>query len=330
MFLSHVVAPSARGGGLVRRDRAAWFWCTFVIVSFDDRDQRVTLVTARNAASVPPMATGDTHACLVIIYGGELGRRIPLGADTIEIGRAQGIAVSIDDDAASRKHARIRRTGDTFFVTDNGSTNGTYVNDVQVHERPLVDGDQVKIGRTIFKFIQGSDIELLYHEQIYRVMTVDGLTQVCNRRTFDATLEREISRSKRYGRTLSLVVFDIDHFKRINDVHGHVAGDAVLRQVAAVVASNVRRDDTVARTGGEEFAVLVPEVAHENALGVAEKLRALIEASPCRFEGSVFPVTASFGVASFTGEPEVTAADLYRLADERLYAAKHAGRNRVA
>jgi diguanylate cyclase len=298
-------------------------------VSSDDRDQRATLVTAQVAAYVPPSEAG-TQACLVIIYGGELGRRIQLTAEPIELGRAQNIAVPLEDDAASRKHARIRLHGDTYVVTDLGSTNGTYVNDVIVHERPLVDGDQIKIGRTIFKFIQGSDIELLYHEQFYRVMTYDGLTQVCNRRTFDATLEREMSRSRRYGRVLSLVVFDIDHFKRINDVHGHVAGDAVLRQVAGVVAANVRRDDTVARTGGEEFAILLPEIGYQNAAGVAEKLRAAVEATPCRFEDNVFPVTASFGVASFHGESHVGAADLYRFADERLYAAKRSGRNRVA
>src|SRR5262245_44887599 len=235
----------------------------------------------------------------------------------------------MDDDAASRKHARIRRHGDTYVVTDLGSTNGTYVNDIVVHERPLVDGDQVKIGRTIFKFIQGSDIELLYHEQIYRVMTYDGLTQVVNRRTFDSTLEREMSRAKRYDRLLSLVLFDIDHFKRINDVHGHVAGDAVLRQVAGVVAGNVRREDTVARTGGEELAVLAPEVRGAKALGLAEKLRGLVEAAPCRFEEQTIPVTASFGVAAFSGEEEMSAAEIYSLADERLYAAKRAGRNRV-
>lgn len=298
-------------------------------MSFDDYDQRVTLVTAAGAASVPP-AVGSTQACLVIIYGGDLGRRIPLGSEPIELGRAPDIAVSIDDDAASRKHAKIRRTGDTFFVTDLDSTNGTYVNDVLTHERPLVDGDQLKVGRTIFKFIQGSDLELLYHEQIYRTKTIDGLTQVHNRRWFDTTLEREISRSRRYGRTLSLVVFDVDHFKRINDRHGHVVGDAVLRQVADLVVSNVRRDDTVARTGGEEFAVILPEIAHAGAMIVAEKLRALIESTPARFESNMLAITASFGVATVTDEDdEMTAEDLYRVADENLYAAKRAGRNRV-
>ena len=297
-------------------------------MSSDDRDQRATLVTAQVAAYVPA-AAGNTHACLVIIYGGELGRRIPLGFEAIECGRSEKVAIPIDDDAASRRHARIRRMGDTFVVTDLGSTNGTYVNDTLVHERPLVDGDQIKIGRTIFKFIQGSDIELLYHEQIYQVMTYDGLTQVCNRRKFDQTLEGELNRAKRYARVLSLLLFDIDHFKRVNDAHGHVAGDAVLRQVAAVVAGNVRREDMVARTGGEEFAVLAPEVPLANAVNLAEKLRVLIEVTPCRFEGNEIPVTASFGVAAFSGEPDMTTAELYRAADERLYAAKNSGRNRV-
>jgi len=166
-------------------------------VSSDDRDQRATLVTAQAAAYVPAAAAGNTQACLVIIYGGELGRRITLTDEPIECGRSPNVGIPIDDDAASRKHARIRRHGDVFVVTDLGSTNGTYVNDVVVHERPLVDGDQVKIGRTIFKFIQGSDIELLYHEQIYRVMTYDGLTQVCNRRTRDSSRSSVASKVRR-------------------------------------------------------------------------------------------------------------------------------------
>lgn len=298
-------------------------------MSSDDRDQRATLVTAQVAAYVP-LPSGNTQACLVIIYGAELGRRVPLDGDPVEIGRSANVGVPIDDDAASRKHARLRRHGDTFVVTDLGSTNGTYVNDVLVHERPLNDNDQIKIGRTIFKFIQGSDIELLYHEQMNRVMMFDGLTQVYNRRKFDSTLEREISRARRSGRPLSLIVLDIDHFKRINDAHGHVAGDAVLRQVAGVVAANVRRDDTVARTGGEEFAVLAPEMPHAGALSAAEALRAVIGATPCRFEANVLAVTASFGVAAFTGQYEMSPAELYRLADERLYTAKRSGRNRVA
>ncbi len=232
-------------------------------MSSDDRDQRATLVTAQVAAYVPA-AAGNTQACLVIIYGGELGRRIPLGFEAIECGRSEKVAIPIDDDAASRRHARIRRMGDTFVVTDLGSTNGTYVNDTLVHERPLVDGDQIKIGRTIFKFIQGSDIELLYHEQIYRVMTYDGLTQVCNRRTFDATLEREMSRAKRYARLISLVLFDIDHFKD----HAHHLVVARLARAHFTVRRVRRHPRRVAHHRREhaghlpEFLLRAPEAAH--------------------------------------------------------------------
>src|SRR5262252_2145221 len=158
-------------------------------------------------------------------------------------------------------------------------------------------------------------------------MTFDGLTMVYNKRTFETTLEREVSRSNRYRRALSLVLFDLDHFKKINDERGHLAGDAILRQFAGVVKQNVRREDTVGRVGGEEFALLLPEVAIQPARGVAEKIRALIERFSFRFEEHVIRVTSSFGVATLA--EAMTPPELYGAADERLYAAKEAGRNRV-
>jgi diguanylate cyclase (GGDEF)-like protein len=229
----------------------------------------------------------------------------------------------------SRRHACISWNGSGYLVRDLNSTNGTYVNDVAAQERMLRDGDQIKIGRTIFKFMQGDNIELAYHEEIYRLMTCDGLTQVHNKRSFDAALDREVSRAVRYQRHLSLIVFDIDHFKRINDTRGHLAGDAVLRQIASLVSAHVRRDDVVARVGGEEFALLLPEIPHESAQVVAEKLRALVARTPFRFEDTEIPVTSSFGVSSISPEAPLTPVELYRRADEHLYQAKRAGRNRV-
>ncbi len=259
-----------------------------------------------------------------------MGRRIPLEIDAVEIGRAVDEGVVLEDDAASRRHACLLWGGAGYVVKDLGSTNGTYVNDVQISERVLRDGDRVTIGRTIFKYFQGGNIELAYHEEIYRLMTIDGLTQAHNKRAFDAALDREVSRAQRYKRPLTLVLFDIDHFKRVNDARGHVVGDAVLRQVAALVIEHVRREDIVGRVGGEEFALLAPEIDLENGVVVAEKLRALLERTPCRFEDQQIPVTASFGVASIrelTGGP--SAVELYRAADEKLYKAKKSGRNRV-
>lgn len=295
----------------------------------DDYDPRATLHTATMIAAPVVQTVDPSSACLVVIYGSELGKRIPLSTDDIECGRSMATGIPLDDDAVSRKHARFAWTGNTFIVSDLGSTNGTYVNDVTVRERTLTDGDQVKIGHTIFKFICGGNIELSYHEEIYRLMTCDGLTQIHNKRSFDASIEREVSRCHRYKRPLSLVLFDIDHFKKVNDAFGHLAGDAVLRQLAALVGANIRREDILARVGGEEFALIVPELSREAGVQVAEKLRGIIERAPCRFEDRAVPITASFGVAELELTPPMATKDLYQIADERLYAAKRGGRNRA-
>jgi diguanylate cyclase (GGDEF)-like protein len=312
--------PSRAGSGVLGPFR----------VTKHDNDHRETLVTfpALVRPSLPPPAEPGT-ACLVVIYGAELGRRISLSTTAIECGRAIQTEIPLDDEAVSRRHARIWWNGLKYVVRDLGSTNGTYVNDESVEERALQDGDQIKIGRTIFKFIQGGNIELSYHDEIYRLMTFDGLTQVHNKRSFEVALEREVSRAVRYQRHLSLVMIDIDHFKSINDIRGHLAGDTVLRQLAALVAANVRRDDLLARVGGEEFALLAPEIPVESARIVAEKLRALVACTPFRFEDSEIAITASFGIAGGAPDAPISATEIYRRADERLYQAKKSGRNRV-
>lgn len=271
---------------------------------------------------------GDQDAYLVVIYGDELGKRIPLGEDPIEAGRSSGCQIPIDQESVSRRHARIWRTGDVFRVKDLGSTNGTYVNDLLISEHDLQDGDLVKVGRTILKFMSGSNIEASYHEEIYRMMTFDGLTQIYNKRYFHETLEREISRSRRYGRELALILFDIDHFKQKNDTFGHLAGDAILRELAMVVRWKLRREDVFARVGGEEFAILTPEVGLKGAREVAEKVRVVVESTPFKFEKHVIATTVSLGVTLWLGG-EDTAEALFKRADTALYAAKEGGRNRA-
>jgi len=198
-----------------------------------------------------------------------------------------------------------------------------------VREQRLRDGDQIRIGRAILKFMTGENIEVHYHEEIYRLMTVDGLTQVYNRRYFNEALEREVNRSQRYERALSLIVFDIDHFKRVNDTHGHLAGDNLLRQIATAVKPKLRREDIFARTGGEEFGILLPEITLEGARVTADKVRRIVEATPLKVDQQLVPVTISLGCAQL-GPGDQAAEDLYKRADERLYEAKQGGRNRVA
>jgi diguanylate cyclase (GGDEF)-like protein len=293
----------------------------------DGRDgSERTIITERKLATSDNVA--DHEAYLVVIYGEELGKRIPLGELPVEAGRSTKCHIAIDHESVSRKHAAIWWTGKGYRVKDLGSTNGTYVNDQQITDHSLQDGDQIKVGRTILKFMSGRNIEASYHEEIYRMMTFDGLTQIYNKRYFHETLERELSRSKRYGRELGLILFDIDHFKQKNDTFGHLAGDSILKELALVVRAKLRREDIFARVGGEEFGILTPEVGARGAREVAEKVRNVVMNTPFHFEKNAIPTTVSLGVALWQGG-EDTAEALYKRADVSLYAAKEGGRNRV-
>ncbi len=296
--------------------------------SESDRPTKTKTVVTVVQAPPTQQAVSTSAACLVIIYGADLGRRVVLEGSDLEIGRSVKCDLSLDQESVSRRHARIAWDGTRYKLSDLGSTNGSYVNDELCQERVLRDGDQVKIGRTILKFMTGDNIEASYHEEIYRLMTFDGLTQIHNKRHFHETLDREVSRSSRYDRPMSLVVFDIDHFKRVNDTHGHLAGDALLRQLAALVRGRIRREDIFARVGGEEFAVLLPEIDLAGAAQFADKIRKACEAATFHFEDVAIGVTLSLGVATLK-PPYTTGEQLYQAADGVLYSAKQNGRNRV-
>ena len=296
----------------------------------DSQKTRITKLSDEGSKESRPTKPGD--ACIVVMYGPEIGRRVALGTAAFEIGRSSKTELFIDQESISRHHARITFDGAGYVITDLGSTNGTLVNDSPVgarHEAKLRDGDQIQIGRSILKFMTCENIEVHYHEEIYRLMTIDGLTQIFNRRYFDEALEREFNRAKRYTRELSLIALDIDHFKRINDSLGHLAGDNLLRQLVAALKPKLRREDLFARTGGEEFAVLLPEISLDVARGVAEKLRRFAESAQLRYEQNVIPCTVSLGVSAVVASDE-TGGALYKRADQNLYAAKQGGRNRVA
>jgi diguanylate cyclase (GGDEF)-like protein len=268
------------------------------------------------------------EACLVVIYGLDLGKKYNVDRPSVVIGRSSKADIQIDQESVSRNHCKLINTGKSVMLRDLGSTNGTYVNDELVDEYVLRDGDFIKIGRCIFKFLSGNNIENAYHEEIYRLTTIDGLTQVFNKRYFIETLEREIGRAQRYRRDLSLIMFDIDNFKHINDTYGHLAGDYVLKQLAAVIKARIRREDILSRYGGEEFAIILPEIDAYNSLQFAEKIRRLIEKAMFRFEDTDIPVTISIGVASIKVDLE-DPNDFIRIADTNLYEAKAQGKNRV-
>lgn len=298
-------------------------------LSDTDEKTRVTTVVQPLAAGQPGPNGGD---CLVVIYTKEpalLGKRFVLDTSVIRVGRGAENQVVLDGDSVSRRHMHIeQRTGQWWAIDDN-STNGTYVNDEQIaREQALANGDRVKVGPTIFKYLSGADVEAQYHEEIYRMTIIDGLTQAHVKRYLLEAMEKEMIRARRHVRDLSFLMFDIDLFKKINDFHGHLAGDFVLKELAAIVQGRIRRDEVFARYGGEEFSILLPETNIEGAHALAEGLREKIETSRFVFQNELIKVTVSIG-CSMLIDTDKTATDLIKRADEKLYEAKRSGRNRV-
>ncbi len=276
----------------------------------------------------PRVDSGE--ACLVLVYppGPDMGKRFPLSRNEVVLGRGSDCDIQVDRDSVSRRHARVFRNAEQWTVEDLGSTNGSYVNDVPVQRSPLRDSDFLKIGAAIFKFLSGAGVEAAYHEEIYRMTIIDGLTGAHNKRSFLEFLEREIARCARHRRPLSLLMFDIDHFKAINDTHGHLTGDYVLKEMSKRLLGRIRREELLARYGGEEFACVLPETDNAGAMIFGEQIRRLIADEPFEYEGDRFPVTVSVGVATVEGEDVDTTAFI-KMADDNLYRAKREGRNRV-
>jgi len=280
-----------------------------------------------------PLST-NREACLVHIYptGPLMGIRHLLGEKPIVIGRGEDCDIRILDNSVSRRHARVEHLDEGFFVLDMQSTNGTFVNDAVSKEGTpilLKDGDYLRVGNCIYRFLAGGNVEAEYHEEIYRLTIIDALTQIYNQRYLLEFLEREVLRTSRHGRPLSLLIFDIDRFKSINDEMGHLVGDYTLRELAACVRKMVRREDLFSRYGGEEFVVVLVETNHKQALEAAERIRSLVEKHTFRFEQQSFNLTISIGVAECPNDGSATSLELIKKADENLYEAKHAGRNRV-
>jgi diguanylate cyclase (GGDEF)-like protein len=249
---------------------------------------------------------------------------------TLILGRAKGADVSIPDaDSLSRRHASLTYRIESVILEDLGSTNGTFVNDVRIEVPTLLrSGDRFQIGSVHFKFLQERDVENAYHEAIHEMVVRDGLTQISNKRKYDEEAVREIARARRYGRPLSLILFDIDCFKAINDTHGHLCGDFVLKEVVYLVSDFFRKEQTFARVGGDEFAVLTPEARTDGAKILAERLRTRIANHEFSYAGTPFRVTCSFGISEYSADMKGP-QELYEAADRALYQVKHAGRNGV-
>lgn len=277
-----------------------------------------------------PGATGGAADgfCLVFVAGeGTLGLSVPLDREVL-LGRDRACAVPLPAEDVSRRHARVVPDQGGHVLVDLGSTNGTLVNGHPVARHRLAPGDRIQLGPFVARYLCAGDAEVAALAALADLALRDPLTGLANRRAFEEALRREVARARRSGAPLSVAVLDVDRFKRVNDAHGHAAGDAVLAAVAARAAAALREGDLLARVGGEEFAALLPGAGPEAGAEVAERVRAAVAAAPVEAAGQRLAVTASLGCAALSPDDADGAALLAR-ADARLYDAKRSGRDRV-
>ncbi|MCM2373226.1 diguanylate cyclase [Aporhodopirellula aestuarii] len=278
----------------------------------------------------PDDAVGN-ESCLVQIYPADvIDGMLLLEHDFLAIGRDISCDLVLDDASVSRRHVQLIQTLEGHALQDLGSTNGTLVNGTPIEGRHVLSsGDNISIGSFIFKYLSAGSVESQYHETVYLSLTRDALTGTMNKRYLLESMQREMARSLRRSQSLAVVMMDIDFFKSVNDTHGHLVGDEVLREFGRRLLSTCREDDLLARYGGEEFSLLMASTERDEAIEIAERCRMVISQDP--FETAIGPlnITASFGVACYDGGQTMKALELIKIADDRLYEAKRDGRNRV-
>jgi diguanylate cyclase (GGDEF)-like protein len=287
-------------------------------------------VRTERATIVEPAITQEAQGSprLVIVSGLLLGHQVELGDTPVTIGRGADCTIALPHPSVSRLHCRVWRDGNRFRIEDMESTNRTFLNGTPVTRAELRDGDQIGVGSNTLKFFIGESLEARYHNELIDLALYDSLTGFYNRRHFLGLLEDEIERARR-GRALSLSMLDLDYFKAINDRHGHLVGDQALSGVAAILREQAPANAVIGRIGGEEFAMLLHDVALADAVAIADRLRASIAAKPIALREVTVATTVSIGIAEY-GDDARDSAALLRAADEQLYLAKQAGRNRVS
>ncbi len=282
------------------------------------------------AAGLPKGATD--RALLLALSGPAVGQAYPIGPQPAVIGRGRGNDATITDPEISRQHARVVLTDGRFIISDLGSINGTFVNGTRIAApTPLHDGDRVQFGAlTVVKFSQLDLLEAMVQRRLHDAIHMDVLTGVHNRRYLETRLLDEFAYAKRHKRSLCVLMLDIDHFKRVNDTHGHLIGDLVLRELGAQLAREVRAEDVVVRYGGEEFLIVARELTLKQGREFGERVRACVHVKPVVLpDGTQLSITISVGVANLRLRLDKEPAAIIARADAALYRAKQLGRNRV-
>ena len=274
--------------------------------------------------------SGPRTAYLIVLQGSDVGEMFKIDSPEVVIGRGQAATLRLNDDGVSRRHARIVRVGDALVIEDLQSANGTIVNGEKITQHELVDGDKIRFGSTtILKFTHQDDIDQNFQQRMYDAAIRDSLTKVYNKAHFLDRLEKEFAYAKRHDSALSLVMFDLDFFKKVNDNYGHLAGDHALIAVTEICNQLIRSEDLLARYGGEEFAIICRGVSVLAGGIMCERIRSTIASTEVMFDNQRLPITVSIGVSGLIESHAASGLELVALADKALYEAKQKGRNRV-
>lgn len=273
-------------------------------------------------------------AYLIVLAGtnvGEMHRLRPLTT----LGRSPTADIRIVDDGVSRLHCQIsaiaKATGaSSMQVEDLQSRNGTYCNGERIVKHELIDGDKIQIGRTtILKFTYHDKLEESFQKQMYDSALRDPLTRAYNKRYFLDRLDSEIRFALRHKTPLSLLMFDLDHFKDVNDSHGHVGGDRALVSFAEHIRASIRNEDVFARYGGEEFSIISRGIPRPDARLFADRLRREVGKLAIPHDGATITFTTSIGVATLPENLVKSPDEMIKCADRALYKAKQTGRDQV-
>jgi diguanylate cyclase (GGDEF)-like protein len=246
------------------------------------------------------------------------------------VGRASSAGIHLAEIGVSPFHARLGQRDGAFWVEDLASLNGTFVNGERVVVHELREGDLVRFGpRATFRFSIMDERQEAAMRRLYESSIHDVLTGAYNRRFLEDRLRAEIAFALRHRTNCTIVLFDIDHFKKVNDTHGHRAGDLALKHVVSLCVTTLRAEDVFARYGGEEFMIALRDIGIEGGRRAAQRILDNLRGRPVDLGHCRLPLTMSAGVAALSECPRPSIETLVFLADRRLYAAKHLGRDRV-
>ncbi len=297
----------------------------------DEQEEATSITRISSIGSAEKARARKLTPYLIVLIGANVGETFRLEEGELILGRSPSSTIRFDDDGVSRRHARLwSAPGGEWIIEDLKSANGMLVNGERTMTHALRAEDKIQLGpNTLVKFTLHDELEENFQKQMYDAALRDGLTGIFNKKYFLTRLDTELAYARRHRTNLSLVMLDVDHFKRVNDTLGHLAGDAVLVTLTQIVARTLRAEDVLARYGGEEFAVICRGVSRDQACVLAERIRGHVAASPLDAAGTRVGVTVSLGVAGMPEFAAESSVQLVAAADEALYAAKRGGRNRV-